>query len=289
MDSGDPSAAMLGHVIEQTVAAQRLEGWRPTEENLRALVELASGQTTFGDYLGRFRSRHPPSPPPRRTIRRKRPYLIPGTTVLRNNFGTSSAEVLGELEFVAAAGRIAQWHRLIGTTAHGADALDADALGADALDPRRVHQHVFADVYSWAGELRVTELGRGDVFFARKADLASMVGELCSRARALPDRIDARDSARLAYEFARWYADYNQAHPFREGNGRTGTLLLHTLAAVCGHRLDLTGVTRAEWYAASRDSMPVRHGANHRPFIPIFLRALSVRDDPPPGGCGGHS
>jgi cell filamentation protein len=266
MGDGDPVEPRLGRAIAQTVAAQRLEGWQPTEENLGALAELIGGQRTFADYLGQFRSRYPPSEPPRRTMRRKRPYLIPGTTVLRNNFGTASAAVLGELEFVAAAGRIAQWHQQ----------LAAGALGTDAVDPRRVHQHVFADVYSWAGELRITELRRGEVVFARKAELASRVGELVSRARTLADRV--LDSPRLAYEFARWYADYNQVHPFREGNGRSGTLVLHTVAALCGHRLDLTGVTRADWYAASRDSMPVLRGApaNHRPFLPIFLRAVSA-------------
>lgn len=75
---------------------------------------------------------------------------------------------------------------------------------------------------------------------------------------------------------SRLYAEYNRVHPFREGNGRTGTLMLHTLAVLCGRRLDLAPITRDEWYAASRDSMPFRrdgHG-NHRPFLPLFVRAL---------------
>jgi cell filamentation protein len=63
---------------------------------------------------------------------------------------------------------------------------------------------------------------------------------------------------------------------FREGNGRTGTLLLHTVAALCGRRLDLKTVTRGEWYAASRDSTPLRRDgrAHHRPLIPLFVRAM---------------
>lgn len=187
--------------------------------------------------------------------------------MLRNNFGTESPEVLAELEFVATAGRTAQWHQhLAGGGASGAD-----------LDLCAVHQHVFADVYAWAGRVRVTELRRGDAVFAWQADLEGAIAELEGRARELPGDVDPSDTARLAYEFARWYADYNQVHPFREGNGRTGTLLLHTLAALCGHRLDLSTVSRGQWYAASRDSMPFRRGgaANHRPFLPVFLHALS--------------
>jgi cell filamentation protein len=40
--------------------------------------------------------------------------------------------------------------------------------------------------------------------------------------------------------------------------------------------LNLSNVSRAEWYAASRDSTPFRRDgrANHRPFIPLLLRAV---------------
>jgi cell filamentation protein len=270
MHPRDQLSPALRRGIDQTVAAQRLEGWRPTDRHLDALTELLSGQRTFAEYLAEHRGMFPPAAPRKWTLRRKRPYLIPGTTTLRNNFGTESAEVLAQLEFVATAGRTAQWHQR----------LAADDAAVDDLDVRALHQHVFADVYSWAGHLRVTELHRGETAFAWQADLADAVAELDARAREVPAGLQAADTARLAFEFARWYADYNQVHPFREGNGRTGTLLLHTLAALCGHRLDLTDVSRAQWYAASRDSMPYRRGgaANHRPFLPVFLNALSVAE-----------
>jgi hypothetical protein len=62
-----------------------------------------------------------------------------------------------------------------------------------------------------------------------------------------------------------------------EGNGRAGTLLLHTVATLGGRRLDLTALSREEWYAASRDSMPFRRDGrpNHRPFLPLFSRAVT--------------
>ncbi len=83
---------------------------------------------------------------------------------MRNNFGTESAEVLAELEFVATAGRTARWHQR----------LAAGAAGAGDLDVRAMHQHVFADVYCVGrGGYRVTELRRGETVFARRSDLAS--------------------------------------------------------------------------------------------------------------------
>jgi cell filamentation protein len=47
-----------------------------------------------------------------------------------------------------------------------------------------------------------------------------------------------RDDA-LARQLARFYAEYNYVHPFREGNGRTGTLVLHIVSTLRGRRHDL--------------------------------------------------
>jgi cell filamentation protein len=105
----------------------------------------------------------------------------------------------------------------------------------------------------------------------RKAD-----GAARGNVRALATNGGGLGQSGLAYRLARLYADYNHIHPFREGNGRAGTLLLHAVAALCGRRLDLCAVSREERYAASRDSMPFRRDGrpNHRPFLPLFAGAL---------------
>ncbi len=277
--SGPPAAReqlpeALRRAVDQTVAAERLEGWCPTEAHLDALAALLCDEMCFDDYLADAVARHPsgvtPSRPDRwRALRRRRPYLLPGTTLLRNNFGATHHQALAELEFVATAGRIALWHR---RSARG-------GLGARDVDFRAVHRHVFADVYSWAGDYRVTELRRGDSVFAKQHAVPGAMAVIEQSARELAVSAERLDAAALGYQLARLYAEYNRIHPFREGNGRTGTLLLHTVAALCGHRLDLTGVTREEWHSASRDSMPFRRGSgaggvNPRPFAPLLMRAL---------------
>jgi cell filamentation protein len=266
----DGLPAPLRHAIDQTLAAERLEGWQPTDEHVDALVRLLRDEVSFGEYLAAYRARHPAAPTPtrdyRQLFRRSRHYLIPGTTVLRNNFGVDNQAVLSELEFVATAGRMAVWHRMLGNR----------DIGVDGVNVRAIHQHLFADVYPWAGNYRVTELRRGDSVFAWQSTLGRLMALLDETARALATTGAGLDSAGLAYRLARLYADYNHIHPFREGNGRAGTLLLHTIAALCGHMLDLTAVPRDEWYAASRDSMPFRRDGrpNHRPFLPLFAGAL---------------
>ena len=258
-------------VIDQTIAAERLEGWAPTDTDVAALAELVSGHTTFDEYLAAYRARYPAGgPSPRRDyrhlLRRRGQYLIPGTALLRNNFGVDSQAALSNLEFIATAGRIAAWH---GRIADG-------AVAVNDVDIRAIHRHVFADVYLWAGNYRLCELRRGDSVFAWQSSLARSTALLMESARALALNGGGLDAPGLAYRFARLYADYNHIHPFREGNGRAGTLLLHTVAALCGRRLDLTGMSREDWYSASRDSMPFRRGGqpNHRPFLPLFVSAI---------------
>jgi cell filamentation protein len=262
----------LRHAIDQTIAAERLEGWQPTDDHIDALIRLLSDETPFGEYLASYRAVHPSNGQPHRRdyrhiLRRSRPYLIPGTMVLRNNFEVDSQAALSDLEFVATAGRMAMWHRML------ADG----AIGVHMVDVRAIHQHLFSDVYSWAGSYRITELRRGDSIFAWQSALGRLMALLEETARALAANGAGLDSAGLAYRLARLYADYNHIHPFRDGNGRTGTLLLHTIAALCGRRLDLTAVPREEWYVASRDSMPFRRDGrpNHRPFLSLFAGALS--------------
>jgi len=256
----------LRRCVDQAIAAEALEGWRPTAEQVEALSALANDDVTFSEYLADYLTRHPPRssrPSVRQMLRRRNPYLIPGTMVLRNNFGADTRATLADLEFVATAGRIAGWHRRI-----------ADGqVSADDIDFRAVHRSLFADTYEWAGDYRVVELRLGDEKFAPQSSLTSMMDGVVASARAvLTDDGDA-----LADQLARLYADYNSVHPFREGNGRTGTTVLHIVAALRGSSLDLCTLSRGEWYAASRASMHARHDAraDHRPFVPLFVRALA--------------
>jgi cell filamentation protein len=254
----------LAHAVAQTLAAERLEGWEPTDEHVAALNSLICGRVSFVDYFSTFRARHPPPQRHRRRpgLRRAAPYLIPGTTLLRNNFGAGTAEMLADLEFVATAGRMALW-------------LSGD--GTDSLDVRVLHRQLFADVYPWAGSYRTTELRRGEQGFAWVSTIEAGMAKVHDKALSIVACSSGYDEVRLAYELATLYADFNQLHPFREGNGRTGALLLHGVAARCGRTLDLSQVRRTQWYAAAADSMPFRRDgrASHRPFL--YLLRDTVR------------
>lgn len=250
------------HVVATTVAVHRIEGWRPDDEHLAALTAITRGELRCDDHLAAYRNRHPPPVPQRRRWRigRPAPYLIPGTSLLRNEFGVINADVLADLEYMTSAARMVQW--LCGQTAD------------QPLDVRIIHRHLFGEAYAWAGRYRTVELRRGKQSFGSVSTIGDAVAAIHDRAQTLAG--EAHDAPRLAYELARIYADYNQIHPFREGNGRTGALLLLGIAARCGRRLDFTGIDRADWYAAAIDSMPLRRDgqASHRPFLYLLNDAV---------------
>lgn len=254
-------ATELGpHALAETIAAERLEGWRPTAEQTADLTALLTGAVTYGEYLGRHLP-HPLPPSRRRVFARRRPYFLPGTSVLRNNFGVQDAAVLTQLEFIATAGRILQVHLRCRET---------------DLDVRSLHRQVFGDVYAWAGEPRIVELRKGDSSFGSCARIPPALDALQTEIDRLAGESAEIDDGTLSYHLARIYADYNQIHPFREGNGRTGTLLLHLLACRTGRRLVLDGMSRSEWIDASRDSMPFRRDgrADPRPFVAVLRGRL---------------
>ncbi|AKS35166.1 Fic/DOC family protein [Mycolicibacterium goodii] len=249
------------HALAQTIAAERLEGWQPDDGEISGLGELLTGTVTFGEYLAAHLPSRSPHPRRRPLFSRHRPYFAAGSTVLRNSFGIADAATLARVEFVATAGRILQAH------------LQPDV---HELDVCRLHQHVFGDVYPWAGQVRIVELRRGDQAFGSCTQIPRRLSEVHADVAALAGDGHALDDGALSFRLARIYAEYNAIHPFREGNGRTGTLLLHLLARRAGRRLHLDAITRDDWITASRDSTPFRRDgrADPRPFVAVLQRCL---------------
>ncbi|TSD47100.1 cell filamentation protein [Rhodococcus sp. KBS0724] len=258
------------HAVRQTVAAERLEGWQPSGDDLTDLDALAVGTLTCEDYIERHRSAASArAVPRRRRLALPRPYLVTGTTVLRNNFGFQDHTQLRDVEYAATAARLLQAHLQPAPTPRQVDAEYIFGL----------HGQVFGDVFGWAGQQRIVDITKNGDGFAPVGSISRYLREV-EIAVAATDWHRA-DRGGLAYALATVYVTYNHAHPFREGNGRTGSLLLHQLTSSTGFLLDLSSIDAAEWVAASRDSSPFRRtGApSPRPLIPLLRRALVDRSD----------
>lgn len=110
-----------------------------------------------------------------------------------------------------------------------------------------IHRELFGEVYEWAGELRTVPLQKGGSHrpFARVSAIPE-IWEGISEVIAGSDRLAAVPEAKYAQVVASLYAAMNEAHPFREGNGRTQRLFLSALAEETGHYIAWDAITGAD-------------------------------------------
>jgi len=164
------------------------------------------------------------------------PYCYPGSTVLRNKLSLADQERLNLIE-----------RRLV--TQRALEGIPAGLF--DLAHLRRIHKHLFQDVYDWAGAIRTVEIAKnGHQFqFCRfiETGMADVHRRLSSA--AFLKNLSAEDFAAAAGEII---GDLNYAHPFRDGNGRTQLLYLQQLAEQAGHRLEISQLDSQRWISASK-------------------------------------
>jgi cell filamentation protein len=191
-----------------------------------------------------------------------------GQGTLRNHFIEREARVLSGIEFGAVTFRQFQ--------------LMCDDVAVprtfDAEHVRAIHRHLFQDVYDWAGEYRTVNLFKGT-----PRGFADVTGGEIDRYLADVNRlVTATAWGRLRRdEFvertATVFAYLNQAHPFREGNGRTAKVFMDQVSELSGYSLDYDRVSPAEWNDASKWSGPdlLAYEPHAEELVPVF-EALAV-------------
>ena len=169
------------------------------------------------------------------------PYVYPGTNVLRNVRNIRDPEKLAELEGQATNFRIRQLEH-------------EPIVGAfDTRHLQSIHQHIFQDVYPWAGELRTVNIGKSGGLFAFKELIVSAL------ARTFRDlkkelHLNGADLLRFCSRAAYYLGEINAIHPFREGNGRTQREFIRELALKNGYLLNWSRVSREQMLEASKQS-----------------------------------
>ncbi len=101
-----------------------------------------------------------------------------------------------------------------------------------------IHQHLFQDIYSWAGEKRIVEINKaGKQFFPTiYFEYAfQFIDSLISDYK----KISKNDKHKIAEQLAKILDNVNYLHPFREGNGRAQREFLRLLALEKGLALNL--------------------------------------------------
>lgn len=138
-------------------------------------------------------------------------YCYPDSSILKNKLVIHDKERLLTAEIKLAAIRL---YQLQERPVHG-------NFGLNHL--YRIHEHIFQDLYDWAGKIRTVNIAKSNMFclvqhiqtYAQSVFPAYYTD--CMHVKGNPEK--------FIHIFMEHYADLNALHPFRDGNGRVGRLI----------------------------------------------------------------
>lgn len=168
------------------------------------------------------------------------PYCYPGTDILKNKLDIHSDELLFEAE-----------RRL--SNIREEQLLRSQIRGKfDLKHLQKIHQHLFQDIYDWAGKIRTVDIAKGNLFC--KVELIESQAEIIFdglESEKYLRGLNIKDfTARLAY----YLGEINALHPFREGNGRAEREFVRELAFQNGYFLAFKDVKKEDLIEASKAS-----------------------------------
>lgn len=181
-------------------------------------------------------------------------YCYPDSWVLVNKLDIRDSENLHNVERKLISVRMQQ-------------ALEFPVSGKfDLKHLRAIHEFLFFDIYTWAGDLRTVNIAKGNQFCnyeVLETYAAGIFNELKSESYlASVQHIDI--PKRLAY----YLGEINVLHPFREGNGRTQRVFIEYLAKVSGYGISFEDVSADEMIEASA----LAFAKNYVPMEKMFER-----------------
>ena len=118
----------------------------------------------------------------------------------------------------------------------------------DAAHLRAIHAYLFQDVYEWAGQYRTVDMSKGHSFFFR----TQIDKWLDDAHKVIQDTSwSSLDQEAFADACAGVFARVNQAHPFREGNGRTSKIFMEHVSELSCFTLNWARIPPDEWNRCS--------------------------------------
>lgn len=164
------------------------------------------------------------------------PYCYPGTRILRNSLSLHNdielAQVERELSEIAAS------------------SLSFSSPPYDLAYFKRIHKHLFEDLYEWAGLLRTVDISKSSTRFCNvqfiEAQAEKIFGSMGANAW-----FETFSRSELINACTVAYGDLNVIHPFREGNGRAQRLLFEHLIINAGFEITWWGIDPENWVNAN--------------------------------------
>lgn len=156
------------------------------------------------------------------------PYSYKGTYTLKNKLGLRDPTLLESFELEM-------------TALRANEPLPSGSYNAHHY--RRLHHHLFQDVYYWAGKYRTVRTSKGGNPFCFPEHIPIAMDRLFA---ALADsgalNINAADQ--FVDQIANFLAELNAIHPFREGNGRSQLAFVAMIGVKAGVPFDFARVVR---------------------------------------------
>jgi cell filamentation protein len=168
-------------------------------------------------------------------------YLDPISGVLKNRLDITDATTLEQAEGAFVATRSYELSR---TPVPGQ---------FDLAHLQAIHRYLFGDVYEWAGQLRVIDIGKGGHLFAHHAHIGAAAASIF-KALAGEKHLAGLDQAAFSGRAAYYLGELNALHPFREGNGRAQREFVSHLAHATGYYIAWEDVKQPDLLQASIES-----------------------------------
>lgn len=122
-----------------------------------------------------------------------------------------------------------------------------DTLKAGSVSAlKTIHKYLFGDIYDFAGKIRTVNIAKGNFRFVPVMYLDAALENIKKMPQSTFDEIVEK------------YVEMNIAHPFREGNGRSGRIWLDLMfKAELGRVVDWSQVDKEDYLLAMERS-PIR-------------------------------
>jgi len=140
---------------------------------------------------------------------------------------------------------------------------------------RRIHWHLFRDVYRWAGRYRTVRTAKNGNWFCFPEHIDSQMTQLFRRLTE-PAFKPGTDAAAFVPATAEFLAELNAIHPFREGNGRAQLAFIHLLGLRAGHQLRLERIRPETFMPAMVESFQGRLAALKAELEALLVNPLDA-------------
>ena len=114
---------------------------------------------------------------------------------------------------------------------------------------KRIHRYLFDGIYEWAGEIRKTDISKGNIFCQH--ELIDINAEVLFSELKSEKYLIGLGKESIIKRLAYYLGDLNTIHPFREGNGRAQRMFIRELASRAGYLVNFDGISQEEMIKAS--------------------------------------